>query len=695
MDPPTVGRAVVLRLPRPVLYEAWLRLGWPRLPPLGGAQLVHAPSVAVPPRSGVPLAVTVHDAAPERFPGAFPARGRRFHRQGLHAAARRADLVLTVSAAAAEEITTFSTIPPDRIRVVHNGIDPPALSAARRRSILEGWGLADRPYVLWVGSLEPRKGVDTLVAAMARLRSRRAAGPAEQPLLVLAGYPGWSSDDLLAPPDRAALGSELRQLGPVGEAELWSLYGGASVFAFPSRHEGFGLPVLEAMSQGTAVVASDIPPIREIAGGVARLVAAGDVDAWPARSRTCSTTKASAIGPGRPDGSTPWASASTGPSEPPAPSTANCWGARGLLSGWRGRGVPRARVGASVKDRAGARHGKPGIRRRLVDSPPRIARRRGRRPRHRGGHHQRGRLTEAVTAAGPDAICHLAAQASVGASWEDASGTFAVNAVGTLNLIDAALACRSRPRVLLVSSSEVYGHVTPDALPLREDHPFMPVSPYAASKAAAELIGLQAWLGQGLEVIRARPFNHTGPGQRPDFVVPSLARQVAAAAASGATTLQTGNLDVRRDLTDVRDVVRAYRELLEHGAPGQVYNVCRGEAVQIRDVARRLMAIAGVDLRIVVDPARVRARGPSRASRRSLSAPGGDRLGSGDRPRCHPGGGARLLAAPGRPGGQPLDQGRSPPPEIRLRPLGDRVRERLPVADPGPRASCAGPGRLV
>ncbi len=219
-----------------------------------------------------------------------------------------------------------------------------------------------------------------------------------------------------------------------------------------------------------------------------------------------------------------------------------------------------------------------------------------------------GRLTEAVTAAGPDAICHLAAQASVGASWEDASGTFAVNAVGTLNLIDAALACRSRPRVLLVSSSEVYGHVTPDALPLREDHPFMPVSPYAASKAAAELIGLQAWLGQGLEVIRARPFNHTGPGQRPDFVVPSLARQVAAAAASGATTLQTGNLDVRRDLTDVRDVVRAYRELLEHGAPGQVYNVCRGEAVQIRDVARRLMAIAGVDLRIVVDPARVRAQ---------------------------------------------------------------------------------------
>src|SRR5437588_10294322 len=102
------------------------------------------------------------------------------------------------------------------------------------------------------------------------------------------------------------------------------------------------------------------------------------------------------------------------------------------------------------------------------------------------------------------------------------------------------MACAARPRVLLVSSSEVYGRVTTGDLPIREEQPFAPVSPYAASKAAAELIGLQAWLGAGLEVVRARPFNHTGPGQRPDFVVPGLAKQVAQVVKSGAGALPTG-----------------------------------------------------------------------------------------------------------------------------------------------------------
>jgi GDP-4-dehydro-6-deoxy-D-mannose reductase len=215
-------------------------------------------------------------------------------------------------------------------------------------------------------------------------------------------------------------------------------------------------------------------------------------------------------------------------------------------------------------------------------------------------------LTDAITSAAPDAIYHLAARASVGASWTDASATYAVNTLGALNVIEAALACHRPPRVLLISSSEVYGRVGTDELPIHEDHPFAPVSPYAASKAAAELIGLQAWLGQGLEVVRARPFNHTGPGQRPDFVVPALARQVALAAAGGARVVETGNLDARRDITDVRDVVRAYRDLLEQGVPGEVYNVCRGTAVGIEEVAQRLIAAAGLDLEIVVDPSRIR-----------------------------------------------------------------------------------------
>jgi GDP-4-dehydro-6-deoxy-D-mannose reductase len=217
-----------------------------------------------------------------------------------------------------------------------------------------------------------------------------------------------------------------------------------------------------------------------------------------------------------------------------------------------------------------------------------------------------GALTDVVTGVAPDAICHLAAQASVRSSWEDQSGTYTVNTFGALNVLSAAMACHRPPRVLLVSSAEVYGRVSADELPIREDHPFAPVSPYAASKAAAELIGLQAWLGGGLEVIRARPFNHTGPGQRPDFVVPALARQVAAAAAAGRDVIETGNLEARRDITDVRDVVRAYRVLLELGMPGEVYNVCRGESVSIEEVVRRLVGLAGVDLKIVVDPARLR-----------------------------------------------------------------------------------------
>ncbi|HET9692295.1 MAG TPA: GDP-mannose 4,6-dehydratase [Acidimicrobiales bacterium] len=218
----------------------------------------------------------------------------------------------------------------------------------------------------------------------------------------------------------------------------------------------------------------------------------------------------------------------------------------------------------------------------------------------------RAAIRDAVVAAAPDAVVHLAAQASVGSSWGDEGRTFSVNAGGTLNLLDAAAACTPMPRVLLISSAEVYGRVTPDQLPLPESAPMRPVSPYAVSKAAAELLGLQAWLGRGLEVVRARPFNHTGPGQRPDFVVPSLARQVAEAARSGAGALHVGNLSARRDLTDVRDVVRAYRLLVEHGAPGEAYNVCRGSAVGIDDVARRLLELAAVDVPVVVDPERVR-----------------------------------------------------------------------------------------
>lgn len=287
----------VLALPRPFLYDAWHLLAWPPLVPGAGAgvDLVHAPSLAVPPKAGRPLVVSVHDAGPWLFPEAFGRRGRWFHKMGARAAVRRADRVITGTHAAADELAHYMGLPEDRIRVVAYGVGPPSPpSPPHVAGLLRRYGLSGAPYVLWVGSLEPRKGVGTLVAAMARLAGPTLAGPTLagptlagptrtaglRAELVLAGYAGWQSSTIIAPGDRAVLGSTLHQLGRVGEAELQALYAGAGVFAFPSLHEGFGLPVLEAMAAGVPVVASDIPAIREVAGGAAVLVSPGDVNAW-------------------------------------------------------------------------------------------------------------------------------------------------------------------------------------------------------------------------------------------------------------------------------------------------------------------------------------------------------------------------------------------------------------------------------
>lgn len=276
-DQATAGPATILGLTRPVLYESWLRFGRPRLPSSLDTDLVHAPSVAVPPHPQVPLVVTVHDVASELFPESFPRRGRHFHRLGLRAAERRADIVLTVSDASAADIAEHTSIEPERIRVVHNGVEPMPLEQEHRARILRALGLTDRMYVLWLGSFEPRKGVGTILAAMAELRRRRANPDVH---LVVAGYAGWLEDGLVDPADRAALGDSLRQIGRVNEEELWALYGGAALFTFPSRYEGFGLPVVEAMSQGTPVVASDIPAMREVSAGAAKLVSPSSPQAW-------------------------------------------------------------------------------------------------------------------------------------------------------------------------------------------------------------------------------------------------------------------------------------------------------------------------------------------------------------------------------------------------------------------------------
>ncbi len=158
----------------------------------------------------------------------------------------------------------------------------------------------------------------------------------------------------------------------------------------------------------------------------------------------------------------------------------------------------------------------------------------------------------------------------------------------------------------MTSSAEVYGAVPEELLPVTEEAPLAPVTPYAASKVAAEYLGVQAHLAYGLPVLRMRPFNHVGPGQSSAFVVSALAERIVEARRLGADSIVTGNLTARRDLTDVRDVVRAYRLLAERGAAGEVYNVCSGRDIAIADVAKQMQSLAGVDLHFELDPALAR-----------------------------------------------------------------------------------------
>ncbi len=216
-------------------------------------------------------------------------------------------------------------------------------------------------------------------------------------------------------------------------------------------------------------------------------------------------------------------------------------------------------------------------------------------------------LTAAIAAARPDAIYHLAALAHVGESWADPARTFDVNAVGTLRVLEAARRVDPKPRVLLIGSAEVYGPVTPADVPITEDHPLHPVTPYAASKVAAEYLGIQYDAGFDVPVLRARSFNHIGPGQSGRFVVNDIASRIVEAMKSGGQSpIRVGNLSARRDYTDVRDVVRAYRMLVDRGERGQAYNVCSGTDVSVEDLAHRLLAIAGADLELEVDPALMR-----------------------------------------------------------------------------------------
>ena len=214
-------------------------------------------------------------------------------------------------------------------------------------------------------------------------------------------------------------------------------------------------------------------------------------------------------------------------------------------------------------------------------------------------------VREVLRAARPEAVYHLAALSHVGQSWDAPEAVFRINAVGALNVLRGCIDAGVE-RVLVAGSADVYGVVGPEDLPLTEESRIRPVTPYGASKAAADVLALQAYLGDGLGTLRVRAFNHTGPGQSVSMLVPGLAQRIADAERAAGSKVKIGRVDVVRDLSDVRDVVRAYRLLVELGTPGDAYNVCSGRGVSVRDVAETMLSMSKTPLELVIDPELVR-----------------------------------------------------------------------------------------
>jgi GDP-4-dehydro-6-deoxy-D-mannose reductase len=207
----------------------------------------------------------------------------------------------------------------------------------------------------------------------------------------------------------------------------------------------------------------------------------------------------------------------------------------------------------------------------------------------------------------PDRVYHLAARASVGASWQDPASTLHNNIMAQLNVLRTLAESGARPRVLVVASAEEYGRVGPYDLPVDEATPLRPVNPYAVSKVTQDYMGLQYYLSHDLSIVRVRPFNHSGPRQELGYVVPDFSSQIAEIeAGTQEPRLKVGNLDAERDMHDVRDTVRAYYLALEHGQAGEVYNVGGSQAYAIREVLDRLLALSHVPVQVEPDPGRMR-----------------------------------------------------------------------------------------
>tara|TARA_R100001594_G_scaffold5806_2_gene17348 strand:- start:3083 stop:4042 length:960 start_codon:yes stop_codon:yes gene_type:complete len=216
-------------------------------------------------------------------------------------------------------------------------------------------------------------------------------------------------------------------------------------------------------------------------------------------------------------------------------------------------------------------------------------------------------VEETVKNLQPDKIFHLAAQSFVPTSWRSPNDTLSTNILGQSNLLESVRKFSKHTKVLIAGSSEEYGLVAPDEVPITELQPLKPLSPYAVSKVAQDVMAYQYVQSYGLHIVRTRAFNHSGPRRPSFFVDSSFARQVVEIKLGlKEAILKHGNLEAKRDFTHVKDMVRAYTLAIDKCTPGEVYNICRGETTKIQEVLDKLIDIAGIDIVTEQDPSRMR-----------------------------------------------------------------------------------------
>ena len=216
-------------------------------------------------------------------------------------------------------------------------------------------------------------------------------------------------------------------------------------------------------------------------------------------------------------------------------------------------------------------------------------------------------VKKVIVDVGPEEIYHLAAQSFVPTSWRAPSETLETNIIGQVHLLEGVRDLATKPRIQIAGSSEEYGMVYDGELPIKETNPLRPLSPYAVSKVGQDLLGYQYFMTYGLPVVRTRAFNHTGPRRGSVFVTSNFAKQIAdIEKGRQEPVIRVGNLDARRDFSDVRDIVRGYVLALRQGEPGEVYNLCSGRARTVREVLDILLGLSTVEVTLEQDPARMR-----------------------------------------------------------------------------------------